>query len=99
MPLVGTKRSVFLQLIICFCTPLPVRKASVTNDADVLAAVDVSHYPDGQAVSLESVFGNSLNYDDAGRVVSASIFMQVNVAIVQHIWTKEHAFAILTITT
>ncbi len=50
----------------------------------MLAAVDVSSYPDGQAVSLESVFGNSVNYDDAGRVFSASIFMQVSLVSVQH---------------
>lgn len=56
-----------------------IRKASVSTDADVLSAVDVTHYPDGQAVSLEAIFGNSLKYDEAtGRVVSASIFMQVS---------------------
>lgn len=49
----------------------------------MLAAVDVPNYPDGQAVTLESIFGNSVNYDDAGRVVSASIFMQVSVIGVQ----------------
>ena len=58
--------------------PSPIGKNSVTTDADVLAAVDVQVYPDGQAVLLESVFGNSLTYDSStGRVISAQVFMQV----------------------
>lgn len=47
------------------------------TDADVLAAVDVTEYPDGQAVLLESVFGNSLVRSPAGSVASAKAFMQV----------------------
>lgn len=62
------------------CPPplAPRGKASVTSDADVLAAINVESYPDGQAVSHEAVFGNSLTYDATGTsVVSASVFMQV----------------------
>lgn len=54
------------------------KKASVTSDADVLAAISVSNFLDGQAVLLQAVFGNSLTYDDAtGGAVSARICMQV----------------------
>ncbi|CAM9765761.1 unnamed protein product, partial [Scytosiphon promiscuus] len=50
---------------------------SVTGDADVLAAINVDDYPDGQAVSLEAVFGNSVVYNDAASsVISAKVFMQ-----------------------
>eukprot|EP00903_Cladosiphon_okamuranus_P010290 g9741.t1 len=52
-------------------------ESSVTTDADVLAAVGVPAYPDGQTVLLESVFGNSLAYNSAtGSVASAQVFMQ-----------------------
>ncbi|CAN0213748.1 unnamed protein product, partial [Ectocarpus sp. 6 AP-2014] len=52
-------------------------EASVTSDADVLAAINVETYPDGQAVSLGAVFGNSWTYDATGSsVVSAGVFMQ-----------------------
>lgn len=62
-------------------------KNSAMTDADVVAAVDVSQYPDGQPVLLESVFGNSLTYDDTtGSVVSANVFMQV--------WPQENITAI-----
>ncbi|CAN0119730.1 unnamed protein product, partial [Pylaiella littoralis] len=56
---------------------LATYEASVTSDADVLAAISVSNFPDGQAVLLQAVFGNSLTYDDAtGGAVSARICMQ-----------------------
>eukprot|EP00752_Nemacystus_decipiens_P003669 g3381.t1 len=50
---------------------------SVTTDADVLAAVNVPVFPDGQVVLPESVFGNSLTYDSStGSVAGAQVFMQ-----------------------
>lgn len=56
-------------------------KASVTSDADVLAAVNVPNYPDGQTVLLQAIFGNSLVHDyTTGGVVSANIFMQVRIS-------------------
>ncbi|CBN79522.1 similar to Patched domain-containing protein 3 [Ectocarpus siliculosus] len=54
-----------------------IYEAAATSDADVLAAINMDTYPDGQAVSLEAVFGNSLTYDATGSsVVSAGVFMQ-----------------------
>lgn len=49
----------------------------MTNDADVLDAINVSKYPDGQEVSLEAVFGNSMTFDGFRVVSSAKAFMQV----------------------
>lgn len=49
------------------------------SDADVLAAINVDIFPDGQIVFLQAVFGNSVAYDDAtGDVIGANICMQVS---------------------
>lgn len=52
-------------------------QASVTTDADVLSAINVEVYPDGQEVSLEAVFGNSITYDASGAVSGARAMTQV----------------------
>ena len=54
-------------------------QAEVSTDADVLAAVNVASYPDGQAVNLEAVFGTSITFDDAGDVTAARATTQVGV--------------------
>ena len=43
----------------------------------MIAAVNVESFPDGQAVILEAIFGNSLTYDDSGDVSGAKAFIQV----------------------
>ena len=47
------------------------------TDADVLAAIDVNVFPDGQAVAREAIFGNSASFDDNGALSGAEAFMQV----------------------
>ena len=49
----------------------------VETDADILAAIDVKVFPDGQAVSLEAIFGNSASFDEDGALSGAEAFMQV----------------------
>eukprot|EP00903_Cladosiphon_okamuranus_P022061 g20288.t1 len=41
--------------------------ATVTTDADVLAAINVETYPNGQAVNHQADFGNTVEYDDRGN--------------------------------
>lgn len=61
----------------CRHTGKLLHQSSVSSDADVLAAVNVERYPDGQAVVLKAVFGNSLTYDDSGDVSGATALTQV----------------------
>ena len=46
----------------------------------MIAAVNVESFPDGQAVILEAIFGNSLTYDDSGcfrrRGLGAGVFIE-----------------------
>ncbi|CAN0336849.1 unnamed protein product, partial [Ascophyllum nodosum] len=49
---------------------------TVETDADVLAAIDVNVFPDGQAVAREAIFGNSASFDDNGALSGAEAFMQ-----------------------
>lgn len=50
----------------------------MTNDADVIEAINMETYPDGTSVSLEAVFGNTLEYNSTtGDVTSAGAMMQV----------------------
>ena len=58
---------------------LLLEQDSVSSDADVLAAVNVASYPDGQEVNLEAVFGNSITFDDSGDVSAARATTQVGV--------------------
>lgn len=64
----------------CFPTAL-VRcageQASVTTDADVLTAVNIQYFRDGQAVSLDAMFGNSATYDSSGALTGARAMLQV----------------------
>lgn len=53
-----------------------IEKASVTTDADVLAAVNVDAFPDGQAVNHAALFGNSIEYDDEGSIIGARAMFQ-----------------------
>ena len=52
-------------------------QSSVSSDADVIAAVNVESFPDGQAVILEAIFGSSLTYDDYGNLSGAAALVQV----------------------
>ena len=49
----------------------------VETDADVLASIDVDVFPDGQAVSIEAIFGNSVMFDDTGALSGVEAFIQV----------------------
>ena len=49
----------------------------MSSDADVLTAVNEVFFPDGQVISLEAVFGNSVTYDADGRVSGAKAMLQV----------------------
>ena len=60
-------------------------KASVTDDADVLAAVNVAAFPDGQAVNQQALFGNTIEYDDDGNIAAARAMFQVCCAL--RAWT------------
>ena len=42
------------------------------NDADVLEAVNVDHFPDGQPVALAAIFGSSITYDESSGAVSGA---------------------------
>eukprot|EP00752_Nemacystus_decipiens_P004731 g4312.t1 len=53
-----------------------IYEASVTNDADVLTAVNVEVFPDGEDVNHQALFGNSLVYDDAGLISGAGAMIQ-----------------------
>lgn len=52
----------------------------MSDDADVLAAVNVANFPDGAPVTLEAILGNSITYGDDGEVVAAEVMMQVGCA-------------------
>lgn len=54
-----------------------VSQAAVSSDEDILAAINVDNFPDGQQVNLEAIFGNSLTYDADGAVSGARAMMQV----------------------
>ncbi|CAN0269125.1 unnamed protein product, partial [Ascophyllum nodosum] len=56
---------------------LEIYTANVTSDADVLEAINVDTFPDGATVSLEAVFGNTVEYDSAGDVTSARAMTQI----------------------
>ena len=45
---------------------------AVLNDADVLEAVNVDHFPDGQPVALAAIFGSSVTYDESSGAVSGA---------------------------
>eukprot|EP00903_Cladosiphon_okamuranus_P015713 g14505.t1 len=50
--------------------------ATVTTDADVLAAINVEAYPDGLPVNRQAVFGNTIEYDNSGNIVFARALFQ-----------------------
>ncbi|CBJ26527.1 conserved unknown protein [Ectocarpus siliculosus] len=51
-------------------------EASVSNDADVLAAVNATTFPDGSAVNQQALFGNGITYDDDGNISGATAIIQ-----------------------
>ncbi|CAM9260832.1 unnamed protein product [Ectocarpus sp. 13 AM-2016] len=51
-------------------------EASVTSDADILAAVNVTTFPDGSAVNQQALFGNGITYDDDGNISRARAVIQ-----------------------
>lgn len=52
----------------------------MSDDTDLLNAINVDEFPDGQAVSFELIFGKSLTYED-GRIVAAEAMSQVRVRL------------------
>lgn len=54
-----------------------LNQASVEEDEDVLAAINVEAFPDGATVILESIFGNGITYDASGGVSAAKAMLQV----------------------
>ncbi|CAM9613684.1 unnamed protein product [Ectocarpus sp. 12 AP-2014] len=51
-------------------------EGSVTSDADILAAVNVTTFPDGSAVNQQALFGNGITYDDDGNISGARAVIQ-----------------------
>ncbi|CAM9170392.1 unnamed protein product, partial [Ectocarpus sp. 8 AP-2014] len=51
-------------------------EASVTSDADILATVNATTFPDGQTVNQQALFGNGITYDDDGNISGASVVIQ-----------------------
>ncbi|CAN0203161.1 unnamed protein product [Ascophyllum nodosum] len=67
----------------------------VETDADILAAIDVEVFPDGQAVSLEAIFGNSASFDEDGALSGAEAFMQsysLRGAVETFTWEADYQF-------
>lgn len=66
----------------------------MSNDSDVLAAINAERFPDGQEVTLEAIFGNSLNFDEDGNVSGARAMMQVTCHLINdrigavHLWGR-----------
>lgn len=58
----------------------------MTTDADVLAAVNVENFPDGEAVILEAMFGNSATYNSSGAVTGATAMLQVTTSQTTYYW-------------
>ncbi|CAN0471023.1 unnamed protein product, partial [Ectocarpus sp. 8 AP-2014] len=52
-------------------------EASVTSDEDILAAVNVTTFPDGSVVNEQALFGNGITYDDDGNISGARAVIQV----------------------
>lgn len=52
----------------------------VADDQDLLDSINVAVYPDGQAVNLEVLFGDSITYNADGEVVDAAAMTQVRSA-------------------
>ena len=55
----------------------PENQASVVNDADVLEAINVETFPDGQAVNQQALFGNTIDFDHSGNIIAATAMFQV----------------------
>ncbi|CAM9850692.1 unnamed protein product, partial [Ectocarpus sp. 12 AP-2014] len=51
-------------------------EATVSSDADVLAAVNATTFPDGSAVNQQALFGNGITYDDDGNISGATAIIQ-----------------------
>lgn len=49
----------------------------MTTDANVLEAINVETFPDGQTVNPQGIFGNTIEYDGSGSIVSARALFQV----------------------
>lgn len=67
-------------LVLARPRPIRVSQAAVTNDEGLLASINVGVYPDGQAVNLEALFGNSMTFNDDGEVVEAAAMSEVTSA-------------------
>ncbi|CAM9899558.1 unnamed protein product, partial [Ectocarpus sp. 12 AP-2014] len=51
-------------------------EASVTSDADILTAVNVTTFPDGSAVNQQALFGNGITHDEDGNISGANAVIQ-----------------------
>lgn len=51
------------------------------NDADVLEAINVEVFPDGQAVNHQALFGNTIDFDLSGNITGARAMFQVRRAV------------------
>lgn len=49
----------------------------MADDSDLLAALNVDEFPDGQEVNLDSFFGSSITYNEDGDIVEAAAMTQV----------------------
>ena len=65
------------------------------DDADVLEAVNVEHFPDGEEVAPFAIFGNSVTYGDeeggSGMIVAARAMQQVR-SIFSFCWGDRFRF-------
>eukprot|EP00752_Nemacystus_decipiens_P014689 g13085.t1 len=51
-------------------------QATVNTDADVLEAINVDTFADGGGIAPAAIFGNTIVYDDDGRITGARVMMQ-----------------------
>lgn len=58
-------------------TTAPHDQETVRTDADILDAINVVNFPDGQPVALEAIFGDTITFDSDGAVSRAEAFSQV----------------------
>lgn len=54
------------------------------TDADVLEAIKVEAFPDGQTVNQQALFGNTVEFDASGNIIGARAMFQVGHANTHH---------------
>lgn len=53
----------------------------MTTNADVLDAINVETFPDGETVNQQAIFGNTIEYDESGSIVFARALIQVRMYV------------------